>query len=253
MTKNDTALMRPIDVVTALVLMTRLPLPHLGDAAFARQARACWAFPLVGVAVGGLAGAMALAALWLGLPVAVAAGLGPGLQVCVTGAMHEDGLTDTADGFWGGFDRDRRLEIMADSRIGAYGVIALILSLGLRWSALTVILALAVWPVVLVAVLSRGVLPAVMAGMPRARPGGLSDRVGAPPVPTAAVALGLAGLGAVALGGWSAVVVIPVAIAGCVAMAALAQRKIAGQTGDVLGATQQVVETLCLIALATLL
>ncbi len=60
-----------------------------------------------------------------------------GLLAMMTGAMHEDGLADTVDGFWGGWTVQRRLEIMKDSHIGSYGVIALVLSLGLRWMALS--------------------------------------------------------------------------------------------------------------------
>ncbi len=110
-------------------------------AATARGALAAWAYPLVGVVVGGLGAVTGALALWLGLPAPLAAGLVLLAMIAVTGALHEDGLADTADGFWGGWDRARRLEIMKDSQIGSYGVIALILSLGLRWSALGVLIA----------------------------------------------------------------------------------------------------------------
>ena len=137
MQKSD---IKGIDAVLALVLLTRLPLPHLPKDSFARQSRAVWAFPLAGLVVGGLATVMAAAALavW---PPAVAAGLALAVQILVTGAMHEDGLADSADGLWGGFDRSRRLEIMKDSQIGTYGVLALVLSLGLRWLTLSALLA----------------------------------------------------------------------------------------------------------------
>ena len=98
-----------------------------------------------------------------------------------TGAMHEDGLADTVDGLWGGWTRDRRLEIMKDSHIGTYGVLALIVSAGLRWSVLAGLLTLGAGPVVAIAVLSRASMPALMAALPNARGDGLAHKVGAPP------------------------------------------------------------------------
>ena len=113
------------DLRLALGLLTRLPLPSTPD--MARGAQAAWAWPLAGLAPAALAAlAMALGSA-LGVLPGVAAALGLAVSVMVTGAMHEDGLADTADGLWGGWTPERRLEIMKDSRIGAYGVIALIL------------------------------------------------------------------------------------------------------------------------------
>lgn len=250
MRENDTAFVRLSDLPAALVLLTRLPLPVLPEHVFHRQAQAVWAFPVAGAVVGAIAAGLASFALQIGLPLWIVAGLVLGMQVILTGAMHEDGLADTADGFWGGFTPERRLEIMADSRIGTYGVLALILSVGLRWAALSVVLEQSVWVLVPLAVASRMGLPAMMASLPRARPGGLSDSVGAPP--TFAVGLSLAiGLGCLALllGGDMAPVVLAMllAIALC---GAIARAKIGGQTGDVLGATQQITELACLLALA---
>lgn len=250
MRENDTALIRPADIAVALALLTRLPLPALPDAAFARQARAAWAFPVAGAVVGGLAATVAGLALALGLDPVLAAGLALAAQVLLTGAMHEDGLADTADGLWGGQTPERRLEIMKDSRIGSYGVLALLLGTGLRWAALTsVIAALGVWVLPALGALSRAGLPAVMAALPRARPGGLSDSVGQPPQGTAALA---AGLGLVcALPVLGPVPALAAALA-LWSMARLARARIGGQTGDILGAGQQMAELAALIALAAL-
>src|SRR5437763_523525 len=98
---------------------------------------ACWALPLIGLIVGAIAALVLLGAAWIGMTPAVAAGLALAAAVLVTGGLHEDGLADTADGLGGGKDRDHKLAIMRDSRIGSYGVLALMLTLGLRWSALT--------------------------------------------------------------------------------------------------------------------
>ncbi len=251
MRKSDTARPRPIDLMVATALLTRLPLPRLPDRAFARQARAVWAFPLVGALVAVFASAFGYIALSAGLPVTVASGIVLTAQIAVTGAMHEDGLADTVDGFWGGWTRDRRLEIMRDSAIGTYGVLALILSLGLRWAALTALLPNGFYPVFAAAILSRAVVPVVMAALPHARSDGLSHSVGTATRGNAMLAalLGL-GLAGVALGP----LIVPVGLClGLVvgALAWLAHIRIGGQTGDVLGTAQQVGElSVLLMALA---
>ena len=106
MRKND---IQAKDMVLALVLLTRLPLPHLPAGAFQRQAKAVWAFPLAGLAVALPAVLLAALALAAGLPAMVAAGLALAVQVMLTGAMHEDGLADTADGLWGGFTLNKKV------------------------------------------------------------------------------------------------------------------------------------------------
>jgi adenosylcobinamide-GDP ribazoletransferase len=126
--------------------------------------------------------ALATAALWLGLPPGIAAGLALGAGILMTGALHEDGLADCADGFWGGHTAERRLEIMKDSRIGAYGVLALILVIGLKWLALAALIEHgALWAAVLVPACSAGAAMAwVMASLPFAREDGLARHVGRP-------------------------------------------------------------------------
>lgn len=253
MQQNDTALFRWTDIAAGFALLSRLPL-RASDAALSRGARAAWSWPLVGAALGGLAGLAAVALLGLGLPASMAAGVCLALTAVMTGALHEDGLADTADGFWGGWEAARRLEIMKDSHIGSYGVIALILSLGLRWLVLTLLFeaGLALPALIAVGALSRAVMPALMHALPAAREGGLSRSVGRVPFDTAVlgaavgVVLGLLGLGLVAL---------PLALAVVIAgfgMGALAQAKIGGQTGDVLGAAQQVAEIALLCVLVTI-
>ena len=253
MRENDTASFWFWDPLVATALLTRLPLPRLPDAAFARQAQAVWAFPLVGLLIGLFVVAIAHVGLEIGLPVVIVAGVCLGTQIVLTGAMHEDGLADTTDGFWGGWDVDRRLEIMKDSHIGPYGVLALILSVGLRWAALGVVVAHNPWLVVAVAVASRMGLPMIMHLLPRVRPGGLSDSVGRPPVISASAALGIGVMGIMIVAPAAVVwVMLAMTLAGALCIA-VAQLKIGGQTGDVLGATQQVTEICCLLALAAVL
>lgn len=246
------ALFAPRDILLALALLTRLPLHADG----ARMARAPWAWPLAGVAVALCAGAVGWAALWAGLPAGLVAGIVLAVQIMATGAMHEDGLADSADGLWGGWDRARRLEIMHDSHIGTYGVIALILGLGLRWGALSALFAAGTIfaPLLAVAALSRAPMAVLMALMPNARGSGLSAGHGRPLRITALaaclVALGVAGL---ALGPVAAGVAALATLAAGGAVAAIAHAKIGGQTGDILGASQQISEIAALAVLVALI
>ncbi len=242
MSKNDTSPFRLTDMALALVLLTRLPLPHLPSSAFARQAQSAWAFPLAGLAIAGPACLIGWLALSLGLPAMIAAGLILTVQIFLTGAMHEDGLADVADGFWGGFTRERRLEIMKDSRFCAYGVLALVLSIGLRWAALSSLLALdgAFALILAVALLSRAAMPLLMATLSNARGSGLSSQVGRPGGVQVAAACGLSAFAALVLTGFGTTLACALALVlTTAALGILAQRKIGGQTGDVLGCTQQ--------------
>ena len=122
------------DMATALSFFTRLPVPFSTDAGRSLS-QSLWAAPLAGLAVA-LTGWLAfIVALWLGLFTDIAALVALGAMLVVTGALHEDGLADIADGFGGGREREAKLAIMRDSRIGTYGVCALTLSLIARWLA----------------------------------------------------------------------------------------------------------------------
>lgn len=239
------------DIWTAFGLLTRLPLPYPAfDAQDPRPAaHAAWAYPLTGVAVAGviiIAGYLALA---LGLPPSAAAFIGFLGGILSTGALHEDGLADCADGFWGGWTRERRLEIMKDSQIGTYGVIALIVSLGLRWAALATLMLSPSWPYALIgaAIVSRAGMVWVMYALPVARASGLSGRTGRPPIGATLTALAI---------GTVALLITPAPLTGLLALSLIvtfivgriAKAKIGGQTGDVLGATQQMLETALLLA-----
>lgn len=254
MRKNDISLVDLVDIPLALVLLTRLPLPRLSAASFQRQRQAVWAFPLAGLAVTLPACLVGLAALAMGLTAPMAAGLILVVQILLSGAMHEDGLADCADGFWGGFDRARRLEIMKDSQIGSYGVLALMLGLGLRWQAVTVLLELDhIWSLLALALLSRAMMPLLMLALPNARQSGLSQSVGCPSRRAVSLGLGLAvALSWPLLGSACLAVVAMIALA-CLGTGLLARRKIGGQTGDVLGACQQLCEVAGLLSLAAIL
>ena len=237
----------------ALMLLTRLPAGQL-RAPVPTLGQSAWAFPLVGLAVGSLAALTLLLGQALHLPPGVAAGLALLVGILATGGLHEDGLADLADGFGGGRDRARKLEIMRDSRIGSYGTLALILSLGLRWQAMASLPApTAVWALLGLAIASRAVLPAVMVLIPAARSDGLGKSAsgGSAQGAGAAAAIGLTAL-TISLGLWPAVVVSLAILVLAFAMARLALHQIGGQTGDVLGAIQQCAELAAWVCLAAM-
>lgn len=250
MAENDKALIRFRDVPLALSLLSRLPVPVRH---YERGARAAWAYPLAGVVLGGLAAFGGLVALWLGWPTPLVALLVLATPILLSGALHEDGLADTADGLWGGWTRERRLAIMKDSHIGSYGVIALILSLGARGVALWLLFeaspAIATAALLAAAMLSRAMMPVVMAALPHARDTGLSQAQGRPRVATVTLGLGLAAAGTFALLGGAGLAALVCAGFTTLAIALIARAKIGGQTGDILGATQQLAEIAVLISL----
>ncbi len=234
------------DILSATTLLTRLPVKS--DIAYKRP-NAVWAYPIVGFTVGLCVMGLGRFLLWLELPVEIAAGLALTLGIFLTGALHEDGLADTADGFWGGWTVERRLEIMRDSRIGTYGVLALILSVGLRWMAIIALLSHAPWILPVAAAASRGSLPVLMSILPPARTDGLSAGVGSPSMTATAIASGLSIFTILCVLPW-ALLGLGIALLIC---ARLMQVKIKGQTGDSLGATQQVTEMSVLLTAAALL
>lgn len=237
------------EFAAAATLLTRLPADVLGRPA-AEAARGAWAWPLVGLVVGLLAGLGGFAAWALGATPAVAAAVVIALQMALTGALHEDGLADAADGLWGGADRARRLEIMRDSRIGTYGVAALVLTILLRWSLIATALVGGdlVAVVVTAAIVSRAPMAVLMRWLPPARDDGLSRRAGIPGAGAAQIAVALAGLALLPWGGHGlAAAILVVAVLWCTGR--IAQRRLGGQTGDVLGAAQQLSEIAVLAAL----
>ena len=236
------------DITTSLALLTRLPV----KASFDRTAEASWAYPLAGTILAVLAGLLACVALWLGIDPAMAAGIYVTSTVVLSGAMHEDGLADLADGFWGGWDPARRLAIMKDSAIGAYGVIALTLGLVARWVAVWALMDHGGWFWALIAVetLSRSAMPALMHVLPNARDSGLSQSQGRPSRETAALGVAIATVIALVMVGLTAIGLLLLGAVAAFGMAKLAQAKIGGQTGDVLGATQQIVALVLLMVLA---
>jgi adenosylcobinamide-GDP ribazoletransferase len=241
------------ELTTGITFSTRLPLSRAAPITGAALAQALWTLPIAGFIVG-IVGAVAYAVAYrLGLPTWSAAALAVAATLVATGCLHEDGLADTADGFGGGKTREQKLDIMRDSRIGTYGVCALVLSILLRASALAGLDDPRLVAAALIAAHAgaRAVLPVLMFFVAPARSDGLSSGVGQPQaVPTAiAAALGILALVA-GLGLAHAIVAVVVLAIVIALMARLSLRQIGGQTGDVLGALEQVSEIVILLVAA---
>jgi len=244
------------DLKISILFCTRLPLAHSVPIAGGDVARATWALPIAGALVGGTGALAYWFAFHLGLPSVIAAALTLAVTLVATGCLHEDGLADTADGFGGGKSLPHKLEIMRDSRIGTYGACALTISFVLRWSALaTIAHPLPVATALIVAHASaRAPLPIFMWFIPLARTDGLSAQAGRPPR-TSMAAAGLLGVTALMLGLGPIAAIIGLfllALAG-ILMGWLSMRQIGGQTGDVIGAVEQINEILILLTGVVLL
>ncbi len=241
------------DFHRAALFLTRLPLPLPAPRPDVGLAEASWAFPLVGVVVGLVGGLAYALSSWVHLPPIAAALIALAAGALVTGALHEDGLADTADGFGGGAEREAKLAIMRDSRIGAYGVLALLFSIGLRIAGLAAIGSGSRVLAALVAAhaVARGVLPLVLRALEPARADGLGAAAGRPSAATAWSGAGIAAVIALlALGFWSGLGALAATAVATALVAALARRQIGGYTGDVLGAIEQVGETVMILAAA---
>ena len=240
------------DLSAAVLFCTRLPVPGAATITGTDLARAGWALPIAGAIVGLIAAVVYWLARLADVPPFPAAGLTVVATLVVTGCLHEDGLADVADSF-GASTRERKLEIMRDSKIGTYGVCALFMSLLLRSAALASIADPALAAPVLVAahMAGRAGMPLFMRLVPPARDDGLSVGVGTPPRASAiaAVLIGMVALG-VGLGPAAGVGAIALMAAAFASLAWLSVSQIGGQTGDVLGALEQIGEIVVLLVAA---
>jgi len=239
--------------LTATAVLTRLPVGNKVPPQEGAVAASCWAFPAVGAGIGFIAGAVMMLASMFGLgnaPSALLALVAGGL---VTGALHEDGLADTADGFGGGHDRAEKLAIMRDSRQGSYGIIALIATIGLRAVALATIPGPIEGALALIAAhtTARAALAPALYLMQPAREDGLGATAGRPSLAATLVAVAIGAFVALLMlgpvRGLLALILVTVAVGGA---AMLARRQIGGYTGDVLGAFEQVGEIVMLLVAA---
>jgi adenosylcobinamide-GDP ribazoletransferase len=234
------------DLASAFMLLTRLPTGWLATSATpGRLADAVWAFPVVGAVVGAIGGAIFWICARLGMPPAVAAVWTLASMLLVTGAVHEDGLADTADGLGGGRSRERKLAIMRDSRIGTFGGLALMLSLAVRGAALAALAQPARVAVALIvaATLGRGAIGVLQLTSAPARPDGLAAELRTSRFGRTALGPGIAAVLAFALLPYGAALGVTIAaLVSALAIAWMARRHLGGYTGDVLGAAVVVTE-----------
>jgi adenosylcobinamide-GDP ribazoletransferase len=254
---------RPIaGFLVSLRFLTRLPVPFVRRLDPPPLNVAMGMFPLAGALIGAMTGVILVLCRLVGLPEYFAAAAALGALALTTGALHEDGLSDVADGFAGAQSRERRLEIMRDSRIGAYGALALcIITLG-RASLYVALLEMPPGATIILlasaAAFSRALMVDLMWATKPARPDGLSVLAGRPSRNTTLLALLIGGIGAgvgasYALAPAAAVVALIAGGATLAIVRALAMRKIGGQTGDVIGAGQVLSETAMLAVYAATL
>jgi len=249
------------DTARAVAFLSRIPVPTSFFAGYdGKLAPVSRAFPLAGLLIA-LPAALAFGALLaLHADPLLAALLALTLQTVITGTLHEDGLSDTADGLGAGKDRERALAIMKDSRIGTYGAAALILSFGLRAAALAAI-ARHVMPLdgaialLATAALSRGAMVWHWHTLPPAKPDGIAASAGQPDGDAMRLAL-ITALGIATLLIWPSLGVS--ALVPCLLVVVVStffvtrhiRRRLSGHTGDTIGATQQICEIASLCTLA---
>jgi adenosylcobinamide-GDP ribazoletransferase len=247
---------RPVaELVHSLRFLTRLPIPFANTIDPPPLSQAMRLFPAAGAMIGAAGGAVLAAFTYAGLPSLLAAALAASLGLLVTGALHEDGLADTADGFGGGKSRERRLEIMRDSHIGSYGTLALASAMLVRVACYEDLSGLD--PLAVVAVLaacaafSRALMVDLLWATRPARGDGLSVHAGTPgrngaafAIVTAAALTLVAGL---LVSPASGLLALAAGLAVTAYMRRLTVKLIGGQTGDVCGAVQVLSELAMLI------
>ncbi len=248
------------DIARALGFLSRVPIPGRFFAGYdGSMRRTSGAFAVAGAVIALPAALLLGVLLHFGVRPELAALVTLALQILLTGGLHEDGLADCADGLGGGGTRERMLEIMKDSRLGVYGGLALILSLGLRTEALAGIAATgpvaAALAVIAVNAAARAALVWHWSFLPPARVDGVAAAVGQPAGAALITALISGGLiYAIAtvsdLGLARALVSAVVATLATILFARLVRGKIQGHTGDTLGASEQICEIALYVALA---
>lgn len=241
---------------TALGFLTRLPVRTSDQLEAGSLTHALRFSPAVGAFAGAFAGAFYWLAVSFGFSTFIAALFGIVAAALLTGGLHEDALSDMADGISGGWTAERKLEIMSDGRIGAHGALALILAMLLRVGAMAQLSSpdRVMAALIVAGALSRAIMYAAMYALPHARNQGLAHGAGRPSLEQAATALIIGAVIAwLAMPFGAALAAIAAASAGGLLTARIALRQIGGQTGDILGAVQQISEICALLLLAALL
>lgn len=237
--------------LSAQSFLTRLPTPEWVGHDENRLARAAKWFPAVGLFLGLVVGLVWLLAGWLTTP-AIAAGLTLAALILLTGALHEDGFADCCDGLGGGATRKKALEIMRDSRIGAYGAVGLVISIGLRWAALS---SFSIWAglaaLMIALATGRAAMVLILRYGEYARETGAADSAaGGVEADETLLAAGIALTTGLILGGLSGLLAAAAALGLAMLWLRWLRKKLGGYTGDGLGAAEQISQITVLIALA---
>lgn len=238
--------------ITAMRTLTILPMPGK-DAE--RVADALYYFPLVGALIGGL---VALAAWFLGDVLAWPVGAGVAgvfVSAWVTRGLHLDGLSDTVDGFYGAATRERRLEIMKDHHVGAFGVVAIVLVLLMKTVALSQLALYGQWAWIPVPfILARLIQVLLAVTLPYARNEG--GKAEAFVKQAGASHFIVAGTGALVLCGLliqlSGLVLFVFTLIIGYLLAQWMKRAFGGVTGDLLGFSSELIECILLFAIAAI-
>ncbi|MGH6926307.1 MAG: adenosylcobinamide-GDP ribazoletransferase [Propylenella sp.] len=245
----------PDDTLIALAFFSRVPLGQPTATLDLEKGAAGW--PIAGLVLAIVPAVLFLIARAADFPPLVAAVLVLALFAALTGAMHEDGLADTFDGFGGDRTREEKLAIMRDSRLGTYGALALFFTLVVKLAALSSIglrPGLAALAIICAAVISRTLALWHWRDTPPARTDGMAQAAGRPDYLAFAVGLAVGAVAALALlvgFGLAALIGVLMAAAGVGIFSAFTARQIGGHTGDTVGAAQQIAEALLLAGLAT--
>ena len=244
----------PHDTLVSLGFFSRLPVPQ-SHAGF-ELAKAAGGWPIAGALLAIAPALVFLLARAADFPPLVAAVMAVALMTALTGALHEDGLADTFDGFGGGRTAEEKLAIMRDSRLGAFGALALIFTVLVRLVGLAGVGVGAghgALAIIGVAVASRTLALWHWHATPPARRDGLAQTAGRPDMLALAIGLGtgaLAALALLAVFGVAALIGLLLAAAGVGLFSALARAQTRGHTGDTIGAAQQLAEAALFAGLA---
>ncbi|QKW97200.1 MULTISPECIES: adenosylcobinamide-GDP ribazoletransferase [Agrobacterium] len=250
------------DVMHSVAFLSRLPVPSrfFGEGDGASMRRTARAFPAAGLLIALPAAFLVVIFATFDASPQLTGWLAIGLTAPITGALHEDGLADMADGFGSGKDKARMLEIMKDSRIGSYGTIAMVLSFALRATALASLIETlpgktAAACLIATLVMSRALMVWHWQALPAAKTSGIAAGAGQPGESDRNIAL-VTGLLVFILFTLHALPILSIALVMAAAILAtvlfgrLCDRKIGGHTGDTIGACQQITEIVTLVALA---
>jgi adenosylcobinamide-GDP ribazoletransferase len=233
----------------AVSFLTVLPVANADGSAGTRLGRAY--FPAVGALVGLLAGAVLVVVDAIASPL-LGAGAAVATLCLLTGAIHLDGLADSADGLFGRGDTARRLEVMRDPRLGSYGVTAVVAVLLLQTTALAGMTpGRALAALVIAGAMSRLAAGVVIAWVPYVRSSGLGVAAAGAGGRVLDLAVGLATVALVALLDWRhALVAAPLVALSVLLVVGLARRRLGGVTGDVCGASAELSQLAVLLVFA---